>query len=185
LIDAAGNNLSEFSFLPGADVLSYLGVSNPFKLSTFIGGYGAPFDKSGYTSEELFLNDLGPAFLFTAEVLVLKKVIGRQQFNSGLQPKLGSSGGPGEGKPFSTVTQDAARAEASSKCVFCGVQTIRSKTPHPQRSNIDHAIPKSRGGNNTLDNAQNTCQTCNFDKRTQTTEEYLKRLNNIGIAVDK
>ncbi|MCP5335132.1 MAG: HNH endonuclease [Oceanospirillaceae bacterium] len=45
---------------------------------------------------------------------------------------------------------------------------------------MDHADPKSRGGNNTLDNAQNTCQTCNLDKGTKTTQEYLDYLNGGG-----
>ncbi len=89
-------------------------------------------------------------------------------------PKVGSAGGPGAGKGFSESVKDAARAE-SRDCVFCGQPTVRSKTPQPDRSNIDHAVPKSRGGNNSIDNAQNTCQTCNLDKATQTTEEYLKK----------
>jgi len=92
----------------------------------------------------------------------------------GLKPKPGSSGGPGEGKAFPKSVQDAARAESGNKCVFCGVDTIRSPKPHPRRSNIDHADPKSRGGNNTLDNAQNTCQTCNLSKGAKTTGEFLK-----------
>lgn len=89
-------------------------------------------------------------------------------------PKAGSSAGPGAGKGFSEAVKDAARAE-SPNCVFCGQQTVRSPTSRPDRSNIDHAIPKSRGGNNTIDNAQNTCQSCNLDKATDTTEEYLQR----------
>jgi hypothetical protein len=90
-------------------------------------------------------------------------------------PKVGSAGGPGAGKEFPRAVQDAARAEAHDACVFCGEATVRSKTPTPNRSNIDHAIPKARGGNNTLPNAQNTCQTCNLKKGTMTTEEYLKK----------
>jgi len=91
-------------------------------------------------------------------------------------PKPGSAGGPGAGKNFPEKIKDQARAESGDTCVLCGKDTIRSKTPHPDRSNIDHSIPKARGGNNTLDNAQNTCQTCNLDKGTQTTEEYLRAL---------
>ncbi|HEY2849000.1 MAG TPA: RHS repeat-associated core domain-containing protein [Gemmatimonadaceae bacterium] len=89
-------------------------------------------------------------------------------------PKIGSAGGPGAGKDFSEAVKDAARAESGDRCVFCGDETVRSKTPEPNRSNIDHAIPKSRGGNNTIENAQNTCQTCNSAKGTKTTEEYQK-----------
>lgn len=91
-------------------------------------------------------------------------------------PKLGSSGGPGAGKSFTQSMQENIRADSNNKCVFCGVNTIRSKTPDPNRSNIDHAIPVSRGGNNSYGNGQNTCQTCNLQKGTQTTEEYLKSI---------
>ncbi|MGB6228965.1 MAG: RHS repeat-associated core domain-containing protein [Litorimonas sp.] len=89
-------------------------------------------------------------------------------------PVAGSSGGPGAGANFSTATQDAARAASGNRCVFCQQPTIRSQTPAPNRSNIDHAIPKVRGGNNTAGNAQNTCQTCNLRKGTRTTEEFLR-----------
>lgn len=86
-------------------------------------------------------------------------------------PKGGSSGGPGAGKRFSKPVKGAAEESAGGKCVFCGKETTRS--PGPQQRNIDHAVPKSRGGNNTLDNAQNTCRTCNLDKGTKTTDEYM------------
>jgi RHS repeat-associated protein len=92
--------------------------------------------------------------------------------------KVGSAGGPGIGKRISGRTADAAEAQADGKCVFCGKDTIRSRTPHPQRRNADHAIPKSRGGNNALDNVQNTCQTCNLQKRDRTTEEFMDDLSN-------
>lgn len=48
----------------------------------------------------------------------------------------------------------------------------RFAPPTPTQRNTDHAIPKARGGNNTPDNAQNTCRTCNLNKGTKTTEEY-------------
>ncbi len=89
-------------------------------------------------------------------------------------PKVGEAGGPGAGKAFPTSVKDAARAESSSTCVFCGQSTVR--TPGPTQSNIDHAIPKSRGGNNTLPNAQNTCRTCNLDKGARTTQEFEEEL---------
>lgn len=90
----------------------------------------------------------------------------------GVKPKAGSAGGPGAGKPFSPKTKDAARSESSNQCTFCGTGT--TKKSGPTQSNIDHAIPKSRGGNNTQENAQNTCRTCNQEKKAKTTEEYLK-----------
>lgn len=87
-------------------------------------------------------------------------------------PKVGEAGGPGAGKLFPISVKNVARIEAANKCVFCGEETARQ--PGPTQSNIDHAIPKSRGGNNTINNAQNTCRTCNLDKGARTTEEYLK-----------
>ena len=88
-------------------------------------------------------------------------------------PKSGSEGGPGAGKRFSESTMDAARAESDNKCVFCGDKT--TSVPGPKGSEIDHAIPKSRGGNNSGENAQNTCRTCNREKGPMTTEEYVKK----------
>ena len=90
------------------------------------------------------------------------------------QPKPGSEGGPGSGKQFPDAIKDAARAESGNTCVFCGQPTTR--TPGPSQSNIDHAVPKSQGGNNTLENAQNTCRTCNLLKGARTTWEFLLNL---------
>lgn len=88
------------------------------------------------------------------------------------EPKEGSAGEEGAGMRFSEKTKDAAREEAGNRCVFCGRETTRE--PGGDRSNIDHSIPRSRGGDNTQANAQNTCQNCNQDKGTMTTEEYMR-----------
>ena len=90
-------------------------------------------------------------------------------------PKVGSQGGPGAGKNFPKATKDAERAASNNSCRFCGVPTTRSAKPNPTRSNIDHAVPKSRGGNNTRANAQNTCQDCNLKKGKKTTKEFLQQ----------
>ncbi len=90
-------------------------------------------------------------------------------------PKAGQQGGPGAGKRFSEKVKLQAKAEAEGRCVFCGNAT--TNTPGPLKGNTDHAVPKSQGGNNTLDNAQHTCQTCNFGKGAQTTEQFLNRRN--------
>lgn len=49
-----------------------------------------------------------------------------------------------------------ALEENRSTCVFCRMETDR-----PQ---VDHAIPRSKGGNATPDNAQTTCPHCNASK---------------------
>jgi RHS repeat-associated protein len=92
-------------------------------------------------------------------------------------PKTGSEGGPGAGKAFSPKIKAEAKAEANGKCVFCGDKT---DTGAPgKKGNTDHARPKSRNGNNTLKNAQHTCENCNqVLKKTMTTQEYLKQKSN-------
>jgi RHS repeat-associated protein len=87
-------------------------------------------------------------------------------------PKLGSSGGPGAGARFSESTKAAARAE-SPNCVFCKAET--TSTRGPLQSNIDHVIARSRGGNNSLANAQNTCRTCNLQKSTDSSLLFFFR----------
>jgi hypothetical protein len=86
----------------------------------------------------------------------------------------GSSGGPGAGKGFSESTKNAAESSAGGKCVYCTKETTR-EVGGTQR-NTDHADPKSRGGNNTLGNAQNTCRTCNLQKGTRTDSEFRSDL---------
>ena len=88
-------------------------------------------------------------------------------------PKAGSAGSDGAKKAFSNKVKDQARAESNDRCVLCGTKTTRE--PGPTSSEIDHAIPKSRGGNNTLENAQNTCRACNRQKGAKTTDEFLNR----------
>jgi RHS repeat-associated protein len=89
------------------------------------------------------------------------------------QAKVGVAGGPGAGKTFSLSVKNAARSE-SSQCVFCGAETTREAGP--LQSNVDHAVARSRGGTNTLENAQNTCRTCNLKKGTKSTGEFLRWL---------
>jgi hypothetical protein len=89
-------------------------------------------------------------------------------------PKPGSRGGPGAGKSFPQSVKDQARSESGNKCVFCGKSTTRESGP--TQSNIDHSIPKSQGGNNTIQNAQNTCRTCNLQKGAQTSMQFIKNV---------
>ncbi len=76
--------------------------------------------------------------------------------------KPGSAGGPGAGLPFTKKTKkeaiekNAADHGGKCVCVYCLQTTDR---PH-----VDHIIPRSRGGNNSIDNAQVTCPHCNLSK---------------------
>jgi hypothetical protein len=71
--------------------------------------------------------------------------------------KAGSAGGETAGKSFSQAIKDAAKAENPLNiCVYCRREGVATQ--------VDHSIPKSRGGNATLDNAQLACPHCNASK---------------------
>ncbi|HJS42571.1 MAG TPA: RHS repeat-associated core domain-containing protein, partial [Gemmatimonadales bacterium] len=90
------------------------------------------------------------------------------------QPRSGEAGGPGASKRFSRGTQDDIVRRDGTRCVFCGDET--TTTPGPRQRNIDHAIPIAGGGNNTPNNGQVTCRTCNLAKWARSTIEFLRRL---------
>jgi RHS repeat-associated protein len=96
------------------------------------------------------------------------------------QPRRGEAGGPGAEKLFGEKTKDRIRERDDNKCVFCKKETTLE--PGPDRSEIDHAQPKARGGNNTENNGQNTCRTCNRVKAAKTTEEHIRTLEGGGEA---
>ncbi len=90
------------------------------------------------------------------------------------KPKYWSKWWPWEGKAFSKNVKDAAYKEAEGKCVFCKEKTQQKWPSWPKKAETDHSIPKSKWWNNTLNNAQNTCRTCNRQKGAQSTTDYLK-----------
>jgi RHS repeat-associated protein len=69
--------------------------------------------------------------------------------------RAGSKGGETAGKTFSqSVKNDVLNSE--SKCAYCNME--------PKNPEVDHIIPKSRGGNASRENAQLTCRHCNRSK---------------------
>lgn len=62
----------------------------------------------------------------------------------------------------------------SGICYLCG-ELLFLDVPHPERSfaSIDHVVPISRGGADTLDNVRIACLSCNLRKNDKTVEEYL------------
>lgn len=78
--------------------------------------------------------------------------------------KQGAKGGPTSGRPFQTsvkrnALEENRRATPGQNgwtCVYC---LMRTDKPH-----VDHVIPKSRGGNATLENAHIACEHCNLSK---------------------
>jgi len=70
--------------------------------------------------------------------------------------KEGALGGPTAGMAFPRSVRQEALLENPDSCVFC-----RMKTDSPQ---VDHSIPRARGGNATIENAQTSCPWCNASK---------------------
>jgi len=71
--------------------------------------------------------------------------------------KAGSSGGATAGKAFPEAVKEMARAENPGKiCVYCSMKGTATQ--------VDHAVPRARGGNATIENAQMTCPHCNQSK---------------------
>lgn len=71
--------------------------------------------------------------------------------------KAGAAGGETAGKNFAEAVREAAKAENPLKiCVYCRREGVATQ--------VDHAIPKARGGNATPENAQLACPHCNPSK---------------------
>lgn len=71
--------------------------------------------------------------------------------------KPGTSGGDTAGQKFPQSVRDEALAEDPTQtCVYCGKEGAGTQ--------LDHAIPRARGGDATIDNAQWACPHCNPSK---------------------
>ncbi len=55
------------------------------------------------------------------------------------------------------------------RCFYCRVKLL------PANRTLDHKVPLSRGGTNTIDNVVPACRPCNNRKLRMTTEEFLER----------
>ena len=85
-----------------------------------------------------------------------KKLIGAGE-EAAAAIKAGAAGGETAGKVFPNSVKTAARNEnPDAICVYCRRPGTGSQ--------IDHSIPKSRGGDATINNAQLACPHCNASK---------------------
>ncbi len=93
-----------------------------------------------------------------------------------------SSGGPGAGKAFSQSTKDKAAEAAGNQCVYCSEETVRGGNV-ANAQETDHGIAKSRGGNNSLGNA-NACRRCNRNKTVTPASQYKPPPSSGGSSSD-
>jgi 5-methylcytosine-specific restriction endonuclease McrA len=74
-------------------------------------------------------------------------------------------------KDKAAVKQDnAARNEGKNKCENCGVETVppqqhkKGVTPPKNETQVDHVLPKAKGGTGDPGNGQVLCRDCNIKK---------------------
>ncbi|MEO5729210.1 MAG: HNH endonuclease signature motif containing protein, partial [Byssovorax sp.] len=91
----------------------------------------------------------------------------------------GAGGGPRAGKPFTSAMKSEAWKSNEVKhggqptCETCSqpiVPARRSESgvrPPSNEGQLDHVVPRTRGGNGSLDNAEYLCRTCNRAKSDQ------------------
>ncbi len=83
-------------------------------------------------------------------------------------------------KTVGVVTGSELQAlwQEDSKCRYCGIGLAWREWT------VDHAVPFSRGGANTIDNIVIACQSCNSRKATGTPHEYAIRMAIEGLRLD-
>ena len=80
----------------------------------------------------------------------------------------GVSGAPG---PISGSTRYDVLAKSAGRCVACGVSS------QERRIDVDHIIPRRRGGPDHISNLQPLCYKCNAQKRDRDDMDFLLQIN--------
>jgi 5-methylcytosine-specific restriction endonuclease McrA len=72
---------------------------------------------------------------------------------------------------------DAVVERDGPLCVYCRVETILQPAPSQRyrERTLDHIVPKSRGGADTLENCVLACRSCNARKGTRPVRQYAPR----------
>lgn len=73
----------------------------------------------------------------------------------------------GSGGSHTAAERIAKFAEWFNRCYYCGTD---------QKLTVDHDIPLSRGGTDSIDNILPACRSCNSKKHTKTATEYIAHI---------
>ncbi|NMO14678.1 HNH endonuclease [Pyxidicoccus fallax] len=66
--------------------------------------------------------------------------------------------------------KNAQENEGKTRCENCDIETVPAKkhekgvTPPPNETQVDHKVPKSKGGAGEVENGQVLCRDCNLKK---------------------
>jgi hypothetical protein len=92
---------------------------------------------------------------------------------------------------YHSGTRAKVWTKTGGKCWYCGTQTIPFSTGTRRLlANkdfcIDHVLPRSRGGDDELENLVPACWTCNNRKRNMTVEEFRRSISRYhGLALTR
>jgi hypothetical protein len=70
----------------------------------------------------------------------------------------------------SVKQENASRNDGTNRCENCGVETVPAQqhkkgiTPPTNETQVDHVVPKSKGGKGVPENGQILCRDCNLKK---------------------
>ena len=87
--------------------------------------------------------------------------------------KSGSRVGPGAGSRYISPSVKRQEIEESRSICRACKNLVESAPGSPLSREFDHAWPYSRGGDETLDNIQVLCRTCNRPEGDKNTQEYV------------
>lgn len=73
------------------------------------------------------------------------------------------------------------RFRQQGRCFYCRAEMLTQvKSCHPQKENLEHLVPLSRGGEHAWSNTVLACHQCNTKKGSQTLEEFLSSSPELG-----
>jgi hypothetical protein len=126
------------------------------------------------------VQDAGMRWLHALMVLV-PLLIGTQGALSGFDTQIDPDApqvlaGKRAGLPFTrkgkvaVKTENAERNDGKNRCENCGVEAVPAKqhqkgvTPPKNEAQVDHVVPRAKGGEGEPDNGQVLCRDCNIKK---------------------
>jgi RHS repeat-associated protein len=89
------------------------------------------------------------------------------------KPVKTSSGGPGAGKGFKPRTPESKASVEGKPCTYCG-KPMTSKPGQPNSAQQDHGKARSKGGDNSSNNNNDSCAQCNQSKGAKDVWEWVK-----------
>ena len=83
-----------------------------------------------------------------------------------------------DGKYHSRIKRAYIHWLYNYKCQYCGYDFIKNNWS--RKSEIDHVVPRSKGGNNDIDNLVLSCHNCNSEKGDKPLEEWLHTAKSVN-----